>query len=133
MQTLTTLKQTDDRKIRLLKQTAVQAPWELFLLPISAFPTPEEEIELARKFFQRLTPMIENEWKLPMEIFIQSTQAHVGDGATRLFDHGSEWKTKLGLGVWPDRLPPTLWRREDFQNLDVGEMPRRLMYSTLRV
>jgi hypothetical protein len=35
--------------------------------------------------------------------------------------------------VWPDREPPTVWTKEDFENLDFGEQPRTLMYQVLRV
>ena len=130
---MNTANQTHLGQATLLKQDAVQAPWELYRLPISAFPAPDAEVELARRFLQRLTTTLENQLKLSIEVFIQSAQAHLGDAADRLFEHEPQWKTKLGFGVWPDRPAPTVWTREDFENLDVGEMPRKFMYHVLRV
>jgi hypothetical protein len=56
-----------------------------------------------------------------------------GGGSMRLSSHGREWLPRLGLGVWPDRQPPTIWTKEDFRNLAPGEKPRTLMDQVFRI
>ncbi|HEY6370007.1 MAG TPA: hypothetical protein VIX37_05470, partial [Candidatus Sulfotelmatobacter sp.] len=61
------------------------------------------------------------------------TQLHIGDGSARFSQHGREWMPALGLGVWPDREPPTLWTKQYFQSLTGDENPRPLMYQVYRL
>jgi hypothetical protein len=125
----------NDRTARMVQMRQVTAPppWEAWLLPLSAFPVPETEIGPARKFCGNLTTAVMKQRSLSLETLIQMEKLHLGDGPDRLSDNGREWIPAMGLGVWPGREPPTLWTKEEFEALDVGEMPRTLMYQVFRV
>src|ERR1041385_6968609 len=91
-------------------------PWKLdgdaFLLPVSGFPVPETELTHLRIFLQNLFGAILRNQSLSLEVFVQVAQLSVGDGIARFSAHSQEWKAKMGLGVWPDRQPPTIWPKE---------------------
>ena len=116
-----------------LQAIQAPAPWEAYLLSVSGFPVPEEELSSVRQFLQKLTKMAIDRWKLEAEFGIQLVQLHLGDGPARVAAHGREWIPQVGLGVWPDREPPKSWTQEDFTELGIGERPRELMYQVLRV
>jgi hypothetical protein len=59
--------------------------------------------------------------------FVQFNQLSYGDASMILAERAPQWGLDWGLGYWPEREPPTLWTRADFENLDVGERPRPLM------
>lgn len=127
----------DSPKVRhaTVQLRAVNAPagWDAWLLPVSAFPMPEDELEPVKRFCESVSVALMNQRSLNLETLIQMEKLHLGDGADRLADNGREWIPAIGLGVWPDRDPPTLWTREEFEALDVNEMPRTLMYQVFRV
>lgn len=116
-----------------LKALLGEPPVEVYLLPVSGFPMPEQESRPLAGAIRRLTALVSKEWKLFPEVFIQFAQVHLGDAKIRLASHGREWIPTLGLGVWPDRPAPTIWKREEFMNLGVGEKPPRLMHQVFRV
>jgi hypothetical protein len=115
-----------------LKVIPRQPPWEALILPAS-FPMADPETASARRFLSRLTAALAQEWKLKWEVFLQFTELHQRDGTQRLTDHGKEWIPGVGLGVWPDRPPPTIWTREVMEQLKEGESPPTLMYQVFRV
>ncbi len=118
-----------------LSLQAAKAPgaWQAFLLPLSAFPTPEEELAAARQWLQKLSAAFVRQQKLTAEVFIQMDRLHLGDGVDRFCDHAVKWLPASGLGVWPDREPPTLWTDDEFKNLGEGEQPRTFMYQVFHI
>jgi hypothetical protein len=104
-----------------------------FLLHVSAFPVPEPEIATVGRFVQGFMDTVVSEWKLSLELFIQYTQLHRGDGATRLSRHARQWMPKMGLGIWPDREPPRYFKREDFEELMPGDSLKPPLYKVFRV
>ncbi len=108
-------------------------PWEAYLLAVSDFPVPEEELDPVRRFLQRFSAAAQQRWKLVAEVGLQLVQLHLKDGPARVAQHGREWIPAVGLGVWPDREPPRGWTDEDFNELGMGEKPRELMFQVLRV
>jgi len=116
-----------------LRVLPLDPPWESLLAPVSGFPVPEPQLSALRNFVGLLGGAIAASAKLSAEVFIQFTQLHVDDGGSQLSDHAKEWMPQLGLGVWPDRQPPTLWNREDFELLPVGARPRQLSYQVFRI
>ena len=117
----------------LLKPIKSNFPWEAYLLPVSGFGVPEEELFPVKMFLERLTSALLRDPKLSIEVFIQLMQLHWGGGPEKLAANGREWLPSLGLGVWPDREPPRFWSMEDFKNLTPGEKPRTLMDQVFRV
>jgi len=109
-------------------------PWHVFYLKFDAFPGACDEIRKVRDFIRKLTAGMVREWKETFDIFVQMSALKHDDGSAPLFSrHGREWLPAMGLGVWPDRPPPTIWSREDFENLQPGELPRILAYQVFRI
>lgn len=114
-----------------------EIPWKhegtALLLPVSGFPIPEPELARIREFLQGLSDRVIAKSRLSLEIFVQLAQLSLADGARRFSAHAPNWQPEMGLGVWPDREPPSLWAKEDFLNLGPGEKPRRVTYHVFRV
>lgn len=116
-----------------LKVIPRQPPWEALILPVTCFPIPDAELAAARPLLSRLTAALAQEWKLKWEVFLQFTELHQRDAAQRMVDHGKDWIPLVGLGVWPDQPPPTIWTREVMEQLREGESPPTLMYQVFRI
>ena len=116
-----------------LATLSLRAPWEGFLVRVSGFPLPEQEVEPLQRLLRSLTAEAASQWNLNVEVFIQLSQLHLGNGEKRLPVYGREWIPETGLGVWPDREPPTLWTMEEFESAKPGEPMRPLMYQVFRV
>lgn len=116
-----------------LRPVRLASPWDAVLLPVSVFPVLPAEIAPVKQFLQRLVPALSHGRLLTSEVVIQISQLHLGDGHVRMTAHGKDWLPMPGLGVWPDREPPTLWTPEYFASLGVGETPRPVMNVVLRV
>lgn len=116
-----------------LKGLRLEAPWEALLLPVSGFPVPADERSTLQSFVGLFSQAITPATGFSAEVFIQFNQLHVEDGGSCLSAHGQDWMPQLGLGVWPEREPPTLWGKEDFEILPVGARPRPLSYQLFRI
>lgn len=117
--------------------TLERISWKLsgdaFLLPVSGFPIPSDELKSVREFLAKLGSTVVGTSRLSVEVFLQVAQLHIADGISRLTSHGRKWMPKIGLGVWPDREPPTIWKADEFMDLGPDERPRRLLYQVFRV
>ena len=102
---------------------------EAFLVTAAGSSGPERSA--LRTFIEVLTAMIVEKWQLTAEIFAQLSQFEGGKEALRKYRE--QWIPQLGLGVWPDRPPPTLWTRADFVELAPNEKLRPLAYQLLRI
>ncbi len=116
-----------------LQIIAAPRPAEACVLPVSGFPMPAEEIERVTPFLAALSAAMISEWSASAEVFIQFNQLHLVDGARRFGSNAPQWRPKLGLGVWPDREPPTLWTTEEFQKLQPGEKLRPMNYKVFQI
>jgi hypothetical protein len=111
----------------------LRPPFELYSIPVSGFPIPPEEQAVLRDCLDQLIPGIIRTFALSPEVFIQFTELNRGDASDRFSAHGRDWLPSTGLGVWVDRPAPTLWTKEYFLSLKMGEMPRRVMHQLFRV
>ena len=107
--------------------------WEAWLVPVDRFPIPPEERAGVQNFVDRLVALVCLHEKLTPEFFLQFNQLHHENGPRRLSEHGRTWMPQLGLGIWPDRDPPTLWTAEEFRELAPGEVIRPLMHQVFRI
>jgi hypothetical protein len=57
--------------------------------------------------------------RMTEEVFLQSE--YVKNGRSQLDSHIREWMPESGLGVWPDRAPPELWKLSDIFRMALGE------------
>lgn len=121
------------RNLLTLEALQVPDPYQAYVAPISEFPLPESEAEPIRSFLQRFTDVSAKMWHLNTEVFIQLTQLHLGNGERRLPIYGREWLPETGLGIWPDREPPTLWTMAEFESAKPGERMRPLTHQVFRI
>jgi hypothetical protein len=106
-------------------------PWEAWLVP-TPLPVPGETRDSLREVIDRLVTHLCTSMRLAPEFFLQFNQLHNENGSSKLSTNGRKWMPRLGLGVWPDRDPPSLWTPEEFQNLSPGEMIRPLMHQVFQ-
>ncbi len=109
------------------------APWEGALIPVSGFPAPEDEARLLRQLVGEVARSLAQQWKLSSQVFIQLVPMLSGVGAPQVTENGRKWIPMPGLGVWPDREPPTLWTAEELWMLAPGQTPRPMMYQVMQV
>src|SRR5947209_14130007 len=114
-----------------MRSLQAPAPFEAYLIPVSAFPLPEEEAVALKSLLDHVTARVMADSSCSVEVFAQMTQFH--DSKNILRKYRDEWIPQLGLGVWPHRPPPTMWTRADFLDLGPDEKPRPLMYQLLRI
>lgn len=112
---------------------SLKTGWSGYLLPLSAFPTPETELAPIRQFVGTVATLLAKQRPGDLETFIQLTQLHLGDGARRVSEHGREWMPVMGLGAWPDREPPHGWTQEELYSLVPGEKLRPMMDIVLHL
>ena len=72
-------------------------------------------------------------WSLFSEVFLEFEQMKGLECRYRFADHGREWLPDLGLGVWPDREPPGLFTREEFENWIPGTKMREILCEVFRI
>lgn len=116
-----------------VERTSLAEPFELIYVPVSTFPMAQPESHLIGRFLDQFIARAAARWKLNSEVFLQLEQLHGGDCRLRYARHASEWMPEIGIGVWPDREPPSIWSREELLQLAPGERPRPLMYQVFWV
>jgi hypothetical protein len=119
-------------KVIRIQRLALAEPWQGALIALSDFPVPEEELAPVRDLLQRLVAALRGE-RSSLETLLQFTSLHLGDGSQRVSSNGRTWMPAMGLGVWPDREPPTRWTMEELRDLIPGDEVRPLMNILLHL
>jgi hypothetical protein len=121
------------------QDTAVRArplvcppPAQAFLLPVSGFPVPPDELAKLGAAVRRIVSSAGLRWKLSAEVFIRLSQLNA-EGVERLSSNARTWRPQPGLGVWPSRGPERMWTKEEFTSLDVEDKPRIAMEHMFHV
>jgi hypothetical protein len=118
-------------RIRLIGE---RGGWQVLVVPVSGFPVPAEEAADVLATLRTLSAAIAAQARLSREVLIQMTHLHFPTGSSTLFArHAREWMPAMGLGVWPDREPPTIWTAKDFEDLVPGQAPRTLIDQVFRI
>jgi hypothetical protein len=99
----------------------MSAKWFAAFSPASAFPLPDAERSALGELRQALSSEGES------ESFLQLSEMHRGNAASRLPRYAAALRPNIGLGVRPDRDPPKLWTSEELYDLEPGTPPRPLM------
>jgi hypothetical protein len=111
----------------------VPEPWTAVVVPVSAFPAPEDERAELRSALRGWSAKLAARNKLIPGTWLQMTQLHLDQGAQKLSANGQIWLPMTGLGVWPDREPPRLWTRDDFEDREFGQPMPPLMNTVFHV
>lgn len=109
--------------------------WHLYRLPYPRpFPLDDTECRIVRSWVESVINGAAMEYpSFHLGGVIQYNQLTYGNASMILAERAPQWGFDWGLGYWPEREPPTLWTPADFENLDVGEMPRPMMNQVFGV
>ncbi len=117
-----------------LEWLQVPPPWEAVSFPVSPLPRLDATRAEVCSLVQRITESAKNEWKLDSDFFLEMAPLELSpDGPNLVIEHGADWLPMMGLGVWPDQGPPTLWTVDELWNLPLGAKPRPIMDQLLRL
>jgi len=130
MSSITVISQQSNFVLRSLR---APSPWQAFVLPVSGFPIPDPTCSAITDLVRRISSRAAARWKLFSEVFMELEQMKGLECRYLLSDHGKEWLPEVGLGVWPDREPPALWTRQEFEDLPPGGKLRELVCEVFRI
>ncbi len=115
-----------------IESCASDSGWSVFQISLGRFAVRQELRPVLGEFYAALDEQVTPDHP-QLAVFLQFNQMRNENAGLRLSEHAREWMPEMGLGYEPHRPPPTLWSREDFMNLGIGEMPRELMHQLLLV
>ncbi len=108
--------------------------WQAVMIPGLTFPLPKAAIDALQQVLDALNAHLTRDPAISAETIVQFSQLHVGGCAKLMSDRGRAWQPRMGLGVFPDQPPPTLWTAKDFEVMPEPTMKvRPLMNTVLRV
>ena len=106
--------------------------FEYYLIPAPRGLRPDS-YDPARAFLQELVSYFTARLGCSHESFVQIGQVREQE-ATRLFaDHARDWIPETGMGVWPHRSAPRMWKMEDMENIESASGTGPLLNSVFRV
>ena len=106
--------------------------FEYYFMPAPRGLRPDS-YDPARAFLQELVSYFTARLGCGHESFIQIGQVREQE-ATRLFSgHARNWMPETGLGVWPNRPAPRMWKMEDMENIESASGTGPLLNSVFRV
>ncbi|MGD0578551.1 MAG: hypothetical protein ABSC08_06450, partial [Bryobacteraceae bacterium] len=107
---------------------AVAPPYSAAQVKISHFPVAADGSVKLRAFLTALVQAASD--TLNLEVFLQNE--YLANGRDLVNPRLPEWRPQVGLGVWPDRPPPELWKISDLFRMARGERVP-LMYQVSRI
>lgn len=90
----------------------VRGAWQCALLPIVEYPLQGERAEVVRRFCKVLGLLLTDKYQMEQQVLLQTWKLKPDTGLTELHARRREWRTELGLGIWPNRQPPQSWSEE---------------------
>ncbi len=103
--------------------------WHIYAIPVESFPI---KAKLRKPFLEAVQAVVDEarrSWNPSTWLLMDNLHK---DGAVReLSRHGREWDPEFGLGVWPDREPPRMFKDSDFLDLEFGQSIRESMHSVV--
>ena len=105
---------------------------ECYFIPAPIGLRPDS-YDAARRFLQELVVYFTTRLGCSHEGFLQIGRVR-DETAVRLFtDNARKWIPETGLGIWPHRSAPRMWKMEDVEEIDTDtEMPL-LLHSVFRL
>ncbi|MFI5092990.1 MAG: hypothetical protein ACHQIK_06075 [Candidatus Acidiferrales bacterium] len=99
----------------------------------SKFPAAPEELPLVSGVVGRLVAAASQGRETNLEAFVQLPRLAEIQQMERLAKRAREWQPIMGLGIWPDREPPTRLTIADVVKLLPGQRPRIDKYKVCRI
>jgi hypothetical protein len=120
------------RKSLQLKIVRAQVPYEAVFLK-AKFPVAPEDLPVVSGFVERMIAAACQGHKVNLEAFVQCPPLAKIQQMERLARQAREWQPMSGLGIWPDREPPTSLTLADIVKLLPGQRPRIDSYKLSRI
>jgi hypothetical protein len=117
----------------MLQSVPVPEPWTAAVIPVSAFPVPEDERLRLREGLAEWCALVAGTNELTATTWLQMNHMHLDQGAPKLSTNGRTWLPMTGLGIWPDREPPRLWTKADFADREYGQPLPPLMHTVFHI
>lgn len=100
--------------------------WSAYKIPLGGFAAKEELRPLLAEFYAALDERVKVRHP-QLSVYLQYNQLNIENAGLILAERGRDWMPDVGIGYEPHKPPPTLWTKEEFLSLGVGEMPRPMM------
>jgi len=111
-----------------IQAVSVPSPYSAARIEVSRFPIAADISPKLRAFVASLVQTAAA-GGLTSDVFLQNE--YIANGKEEFTSHTPDWHPQSGLGVWPDRPPPDLWKLTDIFRMAAGEkIP--LMYRVYR-
>jgi len=120
------------RKSLQLRIVRSATPYEVVFLK-SKFPADPDDLALASGLVGKIIAAVCQGRKLNLEVFAQLLPLAAIQQMPRMTSHAPEWQPIAGLGIWPDREPPTSLTGADLMKLIPGQRPRTAKYKLCRI
>lgn len=111
-----------------IEMVAVAPPYSAAQVKVSHFPMAADGSVKLRVFLTALVQAASD--SLSLEVFLQNE--YLANGRDLVNPRLPEWRPQVGLGVWPSRPPPELWKISDIFRMARGERVP-LMYQVSRI
>ncbi|MFZ0964841.1 MAG: hypothetical protein WAO35_28625 [Terriglobia bacterium] len=108
---------------------SVPQPYSAVQIQIDHFPLPDEVAPKVRDLLNGLVRAASANG-MTADTFLQNE--FLANGRDQFNQHLREWVPESGLGVWPDRPPPELWKTTDIFKM-AGGVRVPLMYRVYRL
>ncbi len=114
-----------------LRRVSAPPGYHAALVPLGDFPVHQRYAAPLAELTENLAGALQG--AAPSQFFIQIEDLAKKGGAALLSAHGVDWIPMQGLGVFPNRKPPTLWSWKDFFLKLRGAPSRVLIRYVFRV
>jgi hypothetical protein len=112
-----------------IQMVYVPPPYHAARIEASNFPLPADILPRIRAFLATLVHAA-SPGGTSSEVLLQNE--YIANGKEQFIAHVPDWHPQSGLGVWPDRPPPELWKVTDIFRMAAGEKVP-LMYRVYRL
>jgi len=123
---------TESRTSLQLRVVRAEVPYQAVFLK-TKFPLAQEDVPVVSGLVGRIIAAACQGHKLNLEAFVQLIPLAQVQQMPRMTEHAREWQPIMGLGIWPDREPPTPLTKGDFLKLLPGQRPRTAKYKLCRI
>lgn len=104
--------------------------WHRAVLRARAWPVPDQDLPAWLAIYEHLhRALLPDAGRLIAAL--QLWRLHIGGGAAMLSRNARQWNPAIGVGVWLDQPPPTLWTVEEFLKAVPGAGMRPPLYQVL--
>jgi hypothetical protein len=130
--TMTETSTESGRMFLQLRVVRAETPYQAVFLN-TKFPAPPEDLTVVSGFLGKIVAAVCQSHKLNLETFVQLIPLAEIQQMPRMTEHAREWQPIMGLGIWPDREPPTRLTMADIMKLVPGQRPRVDKYKLCRI